>query len=422
MQIILVAAVFAAICAMRINKLGPELDRTADAYSEANSIRAAEAFLAEGFTAHHGLQRIVYGKRFPDVGSAQSDRFEEKIIPADRNSFVYMHYPPGPDYIIALTALFTGLDNLSLLRTVPAIASLAAMVVLMATISRAMSFKMAGPLSGVVLIAAPIFCRYAVVMHVQCYTTAAMLLAVAVCIHAFWVAPRISRWHIAAMAALGFFQGWMSFDYAFVATLLAVPVWLLARGDNKPVTLRGLIAIIVVSGAAFTFAHALHLAQVAGELGGIGPALAELSGSATYRAGVREIASPEIPHQGYPAFAWSAISSHVHLLLDGFKDAARRETFGFSMVATLLAAALVHMRCTLRPSARAYHLLAIVASIVIALIWSVVMPQHATVHAAFTLRHFLLLYLVAWLSLILLLDAPLARTLGDAPVEARVKP
>lgn len=396
MQIILVAAVFAGICVYRIGRLGQELDRTADAYSEANSIRAADAYLSEGFTSHYGLQRIVYGERFPDVGAVQSDQFLDKVIPPDKNSFVYTHYPPGPDYIIAVTAMVSGLDDVSVLRITPVAFTLLALVALMVVVSRASEFRLAGPMTGVVLIAAPIFCRYAVVMHLQCYTTAAMLLAVAVAIHAFWIAGKLSWMHVSALALLGFFQGWLSFDYCFVATFFAVPVWLLARADGRSVTIRAMVIVVLVSGAAFTFAHGLHLLQVAGETGGIAPAMAELAGSARYRAGVQEMAHSEVPHRPYPAFVGDAVTGHLRLAFDGFKDASKRETFGFSMLAILLAVAVTQLG---RP--RFLPLAAIVAAFVIGLAWCAAMPQHATVHGAFTVRHLLLAYVCAWLALAL---------------------
>ncbi len=407
LQIAIVTAVFGMICLFRILALGKELDRAGDAYSEANSIRAADAYLSEGFTSHHGLQRIVYGERFPDVGAIKDVRFFGGAIPEDRNSFVYTHYPPGPDYVIAVAALVTGLDNLALLRAVPAAVTALSLLVLMVTISRAFGRQIFGPLTGIVLIAAPLFCRYAVVMHLQAYTTAGLLLATAICVDAFWIAGVVGRRHLLLFALLGFLQGWMSFDYCFVAVFAAVPVWLLAR-SVKQISWSGLLQVVVVSGLAFSFAHLLHFLQVVGELGGIEGAIAELGGAAKYRAGIEPVANSEIAHQPYPSFVLSAIWSHLHLMFDGFKDASRRETFSFSMIGMLLAWVVVQLGAV-RMIGRGYHLMALASAMMIGIAWSVAMPQHAKVHAAFTIRHFLLLYLAAWLSLVICVSGRTAR-------------
>src|SRR5438552_910924 len=51
--------------------LGNGLNRLSDHDGEADTLRAAEAYAADGVAAHHGLARVLHGDRFPQEGSAR---------------------------------------------------------------------------------------------------------------------------------------------------------------------------------------------------------------------------------------------------------------------------------------------------------------------------------------------------------------
>jgi hypothetical protein len=51
--------------------LSDNLGYLSDPHAEADTMRAAEAYLADGLSAHQGLARILYGRRFPHDGTVK---------------------------------------------------------------------------------------------------------------------------------------------------------------------------------------------------------------------------------------------------------------------------------------------------------------------------------------------------------------
>ncbi len=87
---------------------------------------------------------------------------------------------------------------------------------------------------------------------------------------------------------LGFIQGWLSFDYAFLAVLtpLAVELALPCITPGENLRLRLAVERCVLAGIGFITAHLLHFGQVWIFYGSFLDAFADLSKSASYRAGV----------------------------------------------------------------------------------------------------------------------------------------
>src|ERR1039458_9850838 len=90
--------------------IGNGLGQFTDSFSEANVIRAVDAYLHDGITSHYGLARSVYGHKFPGVGFVLSRIDARGQVPAEfRKGFpesaaapdewVYTHYPPGPEFV-----------------------------------------------------------------------------------------------------------------------------------------------------------------------------------------------------------------------------------------------------------------------------------------------------------------------------------
>src|ERR1039458_5734750 len=63
--------------------IGNGLSQFTDSFSEANVIRAVDAYLHDGITSHHGLARSIYGNKFPGVGFVISRIDARGQVPAE---------------------------------------------------------------------------------------------------------------------------------------------------------------------------------------------------------------------------------------------------------------------------------------------------------------------------------------------------
>jgi hypothetical protein len=126
------------------NGLGPYLNP----HDEADAVRAAEAYVRDGLTSHHGLPRIAFGNRFPGTGSVVFVLDQNGLIApqyrqgfpanqAERNNWAYTHYPPGPSWMCAVLARWFGLSNLWVLRLFPCVLGLLATAVFFRELARA---------------------------------------------------------------------------------------------------------------------------------------------------------------------------------------------------------------------------------------------------------------------------------------------
>src|SRR5438874_9769733 len=111
---VLIAATFvtlALVQAFYLVSIDNGLGALCDGFSEANALRAGEAFARDGLTSFHGLPRQLFGRRFPHDGmviaclqDSHTVKPEYRVgFPAyltDRDNWVYSHYPPGPDYLL----------------------------------------------------------------------------------------------------------------------------------------------------------------------------------------------------------------------------------------------------------------------------------------------------------------------------------
>jgi hypothetical protein len=122
-------------------------------------------------------------------------------------------------------------------------------------------------------------------LHLEGYSYALVLLQLSALIQVLWRGG-LRPWHFPALFLAGFAQGWISFDIAFVVAFAAGPLWLMRRAEGTGASWAWLFWGVMIPGLSFTLAHVLHLLQVAGALGSLRAGLAELTGTATDRAGV----------------------------------------------------------------------------------------------------------------------------------------
>lgn len=254
-------------------RLGYGPSRIADAFSEANSLRAGACYAEQGFLKYIGLPDIAYGEQFPNTGA--------KSQAGDDGTFVYTHYPPGPDLILGAATLLFGQGNVVLFRMFPIAVGLVALSLFAWGLSRSLGdAKAAALLVGCAIV--PAFSNMMHGLHHQGYALSLLLIQLGVLMMMFKSDRPAGRWWYCALFALGFFQGWLKFDYCFVVTFAPVPLAILRSAEPNWIK-RGLACVFVL-GLSFTLAHLLHFFQVAVYFGSVSEAVRDLTESARIRA------------------------------------------------------------------------------------------------------------------------------------------
>jgi hypothetical protein len=246
--------------------------------SEANVLREVDGFRAQGFWHDDGLGNALYGNRYPDYGFAAPKNREHTIGPDG----VYTHYPPGPEYLLYGAEAVFGPAAIARLRLAPLLLGGVSAVFFGLCLRRRF-----GPMVGWLMMSAclcvPAFYDANAYLHFIGYAFALLLVELGIAV------GRNRR--LLPFLALGFAQGWLSFDWIFLVVLsplaleLALP--LICPGDVARVRLALLRCACV--GGGFVLAHALHLCQVWAHYGSLSQALNDLHAAARYRAGYEEV-------------------------------------------------------------------------------------------------------------------------------------
>ena len=213
-----------------------------DSHSEADAIRAAEAYVNEGLWSHHGLPRMLYGHRFPGDGTIKDHidesgrvplRFRASFPPADADpqQWPFTHYPPGSDLILGAEARWFGLDPMWRLRLLPAVLGLLAVVAFFRTLAQTFGCER-GLLIAASCAVVPMFNTHMAGFFFQGYGLALLLVQMSLLLRIFWKLERPGWQCHLGFFTLGFLQGWLSFDLFFLVSLLAVPFWLFRRGAS----------------------------------------------------------------------------------------------------------------------------------------------------------------------------------------------
>jgi hypothetical protein len=404
-----VAAMFTAQC-VKAYSLGNGLSDLADGYSEANAIKGAEGYVVNGFTWNAGLPDVAYGEQFDHSGGKHDPALCETP-----KSCVYLHYPEGPDVLAGIATKIFGIGHVLLFRTFPLLVGLFGLTFLAyALVKTSGVVRAAGVM--VALWYVPMASNMMHGLHYQGYAMSLLFVQIGVALFAFR-SPRVKRKHFVGMAILGFLQGWLSFDYCFLVTLAVVPFWL-AEADWRARAKEALL-LAVCAGGAFTFAHVLHLVQVAVYLGGVGPALSHMAKIAADRANAPMSTLPIPGRPGmiiwywfflleekkYTDFLWGAFVAGVIPLV------WPRPRF----VVPLWSGSLAR-----ESSWRA--LASFASAVVIGSMWILLMRAHANLHGHFLPRHYCLAYFMGALLIVRTASwsrAPL--TEGGGANEARVK-
>jgi hypothetical protein len=246
-----------------------------DPYSEANALREVDGFRAQGITHDAGLGNVLYGPRYPNDGfvSSAEDR-AASVLP----NGIYTHYPPGPEYLLYAAEKLFGPHPVSRLRLLPLLLCWGPAVFLGFSIRRRF-----GPTTGWLVMLACVsvapFNDANTSVHFLGYALALLLVEIGLAIgHNRTVLPFL---------ALGFLQGWLSFDYMFLVICAPLGVaFAMPQIDPSEVPrIRLAVLRCVLAGSGFILAHVIHLMQVWDYYGTLHQAVADLHNSARFRAG-----------------------------------------------------------------------------------------------------------------------------------------
>lgn len=246
-----------------------------DPYSEANAIRIVRNFLDNGIGKDYGLGNVIYPGLYPDEGfAADPAGTADSVTP----SGVYTHYPPGPEYLLYISALVQGTETLGRLRLLPILNAWAIIVFFGWSVYRRFGAAVAWPVM-IACLALPTFSDAIPHLHAVGYSFYFFLLSIALALGRktrFW-----------AFLITGFIQGWITFDYAFLVMLMPVALEIALSRIEQSGGQRLRIGLLrgVAGAAGFTLAHLLHFFQVALFFGSLNGAFEDLAGAASHRSG-----------------------------------------------------------------------------------------------------------------------------------------
>jgi hypothetical protein len=245
-----------------------------DAYSEANALRETHEFIDRGLWVHDGLGNVLYGDLYPGYGfAADPDGRVGHVDP----SGVYTHYPPGPEYLLYASMKLLGTQPVSRLRAVPIVMGWLATIYLGLRLRGRFGVRTA-LIVMVSCLALPISYDAFTEVHLIGYGFPLLLTEIGVCF----------GWNrlVWPFLALGFFQGWLSFDYAFLVILTPLAMELALPRLQTGIRARLRLACwrVLAAAAGFALAHALHFLQVWAFFGTFQAALHDMRAMAVNRS------------------------------------------------------------------------------------------------------------------------------------------
>ena len=249
--------------------------RRSTSFSESNAIREARNFLDTGIAADDGLGDVLRPDLYPEEGfQGHPATRAHSLTPKG----IYTHYPPGPEYILYVAMRLLGTHPISRLRIVPL------MITWLTTLFFGLSLhrRFGTPVAALVMLACaalPMFSAADSFLHYDGYALALLLVEIGLAIG--------SNILVLPFIVLGFLQGWLSFDYFFLVTLVPGAVELAMPRLDPGHAARKRLALMRcgAAGGGFALAHLLHFAEVWAFFGSFHAALHDLGAAAAYRTG-----------------------------------------------------------------------------------------------------------------------------------------
>lgn len=374
-----------------ISTLKEKVSPIADGYSEANTIRGATSFIEHGITHYEGLPDTCYGGILPNVGRFSIAK--QMGIPC---TGAYTHYPPGPEYLGWFGMLIVGKDNWRLLRLLPFLLTIVVGIFFINTFFQLVRGGTRGLILGLMLLLPPMYTNYMHGLHHQQYAFLMFQMQICLCVLYFTKANWRNIWVLLSFALLGFVQGWMTFDFAFMATLFSIPLFILFKKEHN-VSWKSFITIGLLSGIPYTISHILHFLQVVAYKGNFDEALKDFISAAAHRsvnassdlvgANEKYVSSQIGPFTVAKDYLYRVAGRGKYLAINlmnfiwiilGLKFLKTIEfkkgwKFEFNISGT--------------------DILALAASVLVSALWSIVMKQHAHIHG-FIARHYYYCYLM----------------------------
>ena len=359
----------------------------ADGFSEANAIRGAVFFQDNGFKETSGLPDLCYSDILPNRGT-------NKSLCTGK---AYTHYPPGPEYFNWFWMNVFGKGSFNPTRYVQILISFLIGLFFLKTIFTFVGGGSKGVLFGVILILPPMFSNY---MHGLHYQQSAFLILQLQIAFSILYSKNQRPIYLLAFIVFGFLQGWLSFDFAFLATLFFIPFYILLEKE-KYLKLRHIIFVGLSSGLSFTAAHFLHFLRVINYLGGLDEAIRDFAGSAAHRA----FNAASFEDKPNPKF-----TKEIGLLTVAkdylYRVAGRGKYLAINLINFIWI--ILGLRFVKKLETKKYKfefsvatrdLLALFSAVLISSLWSIIMRQHAHIHG-FIARHYYLCYFFCCLILV----------------------
>ena len=360
--------------------LGNNISQKRSPNSEADVIRSALGFRDQGLMKYYGLPDNCYTDRWPGRGIKKSASIE---------SCVYTHYPPGPQYIYYAGLLIFG-DNAALIRIFfPILLSLIVGFYFLKTMMNLFDDKYKGAILGAMLILVPMYSNYMFGLHQHQYQFALFQLQLILTIK---IALREKLRFIDGLyfSLIGFIQGWMTFDFAFVTIFASTPLLFIATKD-KLLSFKQWFIITFLTGFFFTLAHAVHFYQVVLYLESFDLAYKDMFETAKYRAAgdhVKFDPSQFGPFTVMKDFLYRVAGRGKYLALNLINFIWIIVGLKFIREIKLNNNKIFSFNITWKDIA------ALTIAVAISGLWSIVMKNHAWIHGHVA-RHYYFCYMVA---------------------------
>jgi hypothetical protein len=395
--IVVTIGVMAFDQARTLRTIGNGLSSTADPWTESDTVRAAEGYADLGFLANWGLPDLCYGNRFAEVGTKRMLRDGAREASqwmaanaaehpsADR--LVYTHYPPGPHLILGVSTVLFGPGRIAAYRLVPVSFCVLAILYLWFEMIQALGW-LRGGLAAAAFAVVPMFTDMMHGLSYQGYSLAAVLIELGLCLR---IARRaaITVAQLAAFAIVGFFQGFLGFDYIFLVAL--APACIALVDGSFTITLRHpMVKASIAAVGGFVAAQVVHFLQVILYFGSVRAAVDDYISIGSFRAmGTTYDNGAALPSRlqvlgGYLT-TYTALPLHIGV--------------GICWLTLLGLVALAALRLVRPGRVPRSAFVATVASLAVSSLWVVAMPQYSAQHWHFIPRHYFLALFVPVLAI-----------------------
>ena len=250
-------------------RIGNAPSGAADAPSEFDALTSGMHYYMEGFLKNAGLPNRAgpVGKRYDD--------------PTDivTQEYIYTHYPPGPNWLTGLAMKIFGPKEVPSFRLFPISFSVVGLLITYALLRRVVGCVLAAA-AVIMLLQFPMTTEMMHGLFYHAYALTLALVQMSFLFNRLETKSRLSWGSLWLLAGLSFIQGWLSFDWAFVAMLFPLAVVSCWSDSSRR---WEMLKALVFSAFGFAFAHSLHFCQVVALAPSFEHAFNDLFGAAKFR-------------------------------------------------------------------------------------------------------------------------------------------